>query len=173
MKTAKELCVSIWSSVCHTHMTVQLVTSLLTPTQTHQCPYCLLQPQLWTQRQGQQRRREDVADRSTFPISPKTRATILTRRDEEQPQCPGHLQNYGRKKPTGLVYFCFLILNVIKVTANNVGNFCKYWSLTVFHSQFRYNWFIVYPCWNDLIKRHVVVACKVKHWLDLCNMRPI
>lgn len=30
------------------------------------------------------------------------------------------------KKPTGLVYFCFLILNVIKVTANNVGNFCKY-----------------------------------------------
>lgn len=51
MKTAKEPSASIWYPVCHIHMTVQLVTSLMTPAQTHQCPYCLLQPLLGPRRQ--------------------------------------------------------------------------------------------------------------------------
>lgn len=67
------LCECLVLRVSYTHMTAQLVTSLLTPTQTHQWPYCLSQPQLWTHRQGQRRRRVDVAHRSTFPTSPENK----------------------------------------------------------------------------------------------------
>lgn len=33
--------VGLWYPVCHVHMTVQLVTSLMTPGPTYQCPHCL------------------------------------------------------------------------------------------------------------------------------------
>lgn len=50
--------VGIWYPVCHIHMTVQLVTSLMTPAQTYQCPYCLPQPLLGLGDKRQQEKKE-------------------------------------------------------------------------------------------------------------------
>lgn len=167
MKTATELCVCVCSSACHTHMTVQLVTSLLTPTQTHQCPYCLLQPQLWTRRQGHQRRRVDVAHRSTFPIPPKTRAAILTGRGWRPTSMSWTPSKLWKEKQNphwwSLFWFvCFPIWNVIKVTAKNVLQFLQMLIITSFSFSIPYYWFKIYPWGNNLMKRHVV-SCKVEY----------
>lgn len=53
--------VCIWYPVCHIHKTVQLVTSLMTPAQTHQCPYCLPEPLLGTRRQKATGKKGDMA----------------------------------------------------------------------------------------------------------------
>lgn len=89
------LCGSLLVCVSHTHDSAAGDITFDPPTQTHQCLHCLLQPQLGTRRQGQQRRKVDA---STSPNPPTTRGAILTRRGTETNlPCFQHLQNDGSK----------------------------------------------------------------------------